>query len=118
MPFGAGVIAAEKYGAATIVDPRPYATGTLKETYQAYPHLSHVIPAMGYSNAQVRDLERTLNAADCDLVIFATPIHLPRILSINKPTLRVMYQYQDHGEPTLEKILVDRLKAMNILPQG
>ncbi|MFC1859822.1 cyclic 2,3-diphosphoglycerate synthase, partial [Thermodesulfobacteriota bacterium] len=102
MPFGAGVVAAKIYQASEIIDPRPYAAGSIKEIYQRYSHLDSVLPAMGYSKDQIHDLERTIENAECDLVLFATPIHLPRILSINKPTLRVRYEYHDYGEPTLE----------------
>jgi len=111
MPYGAGVIAAKEFHAAEIVDPRPYAEGTIHETYLRYPNTGAVLPAMGYSADQIRDLETTINRADCDLVLFATPIHLTRILSIKKPTIRVRYEYQDHGSPTLEEILIDRLKS-------
>jgi predicted GTPase len=110
MAFGAGVIAARAYGAKELVDPRPFSTGTIKEAYRRYPHIGPVLPAMGYSKAQISDLEQTINHADCDLVLFATPIHLTRIVSINKPTLRVRYEYRDHGEPCLEEVLVDHLK--------
>jgi len=105
MPYGAGVIAAEAYGAAELVDPRPFAVGTIEETFRHYPHIGRVIPAMGYSGDQISELEKTINHADCDLVLFATPIQLTRILSINKQTLRVRYEYRDHGEPLLEDIL-------------
>jgi predicted GTPase len=110
MKFGAGVIAARKYGAARIVDPRPYLSGTIKETFIKYPHIDSIVPAMGYSKQQIQDLEATLNKADCDLVLFATPIDLPKLVSINKPTLRVRYEYKDHGQPTLEQTLVDLFK--------
>jgi len=110
MPYGAGFIAAKRYGAAEVVDPRPYAKGTLRETYLLYPHTGPVLPAMGYSRDQIQDLESTINNASCDLVLFATPIHLTRILSINKPTIRVRYEYQDHDHPYLEGVLIDRLE--------
>jgi predicted GTPase len=109
MAFGAGLIAARKYQAAEVVDPRPYAVGVLKETYRRYPHLGSVLPAMGYNPNQIHDLERTIDNVPCDLVLFATPIHLPRVLSIKKPTLRVRYEYKDHGTPTLEELLSERL---------
>ncbi|MFZ0241686.1 MAG: cyclic 2,3-diphosphoglycerate synthase [Desulfobacterales bacterium] len=109
MAFGAGLIAAEKHGAGKIIDPRIYATGSLKTIYEKYPHIGNVLPAMGYSPGQIRDLEQTIAAADCDLVLFATPIHLPRILTIAKPTLRVRYEYQDHGTPRLEEVLLEKL---------
>jgi predicted GTPase len=109
MPYGAGLIAAKTYGAAEVVDPRPYAKGTIREIYLLYPHTGPVLPAMGYSSDQVQDLEGTINNASCDLVLFATPIHLTRILTINKPTIRVRYEYQDHDQPYLEEALIDRL---------
>jgi predicted GTPase len=112
MPYGAGVIAAKTYGAREIVDPRPYAVGTIKEIYLRYAHVGTVLPAMGYSNEQIDELEQTINSVDCDLVLFATPIHLTRILSLNKPTLRVRYEYQDRQHPTLETVLIDRLKNL------
>ncbi len=109
MPFGAGAIAAKNFGAAEIVDPRPYASGYIQETYRRYPHLEAVLPAMGYTPGQIKDLEQTINQARCDLVVFATPIHLPLVLNIDKPTLRVRYDYKDYGEPTLEEMLLKRL---------
>jgi predicted GTPase len=111
MPYGAGFIAAKTYSAVEVVDPRPYAKGTIREAYLLYPHTGPVLPAMGYSTDQVRDLEGTINDVDCDLVLFATPIQLTRILSINKPTIRVRYEYQDHDHPFLEEMLLDRLRA-------
>jgi predicted GTPase len=110
MPFGAGVVAAETFKAAEIVDPRPFAQGSLKEIYSVYPHIGNVIPAMGYTPDQISDLEKTIDKADCDLVVFATPIHLPLVLKIQKPTLRVRYEYQDHGSPTLAQLISARLK--------
>jgi len=110
MPYGAGLIAAKTYGAAEVVDPRPYAQGTIHETYLIYPQTGPVLPAMGYSRDQVQDLEGTINRTPCDLVLFATPIHLTRILSINKPTIRVRYEYQDHDHPYLEEVLIDLLE--------
>ncbi|MBN2180127.1 MAG: GTPase [Deltaproteobacteria bacterium] len=114
MPYGAGVIAAKEFHAAEIVDPRPYAEGTIHETYLRYPHTGAVLPAMGYSADQIRDLETTINRADCDLVLFATPIHLTRIVSIEKPAIRVRYEYQDHGSPALEEILIERLNLQQL----
>ncbi len=109
MAFGAGLIAAKRYGAAEIVDPRPAAVGSLKETLHHYPHIESVLPAMGYNSEQISDLQETIETIDCDLVLFATPIHLPRVLSIRKPTLRVRYEYKDHGSPTLEKTLISKM---------
>jgi predicted GTPase len=110
MPFGAGVVAAKTFGAIEIVDPRPYAVGSIKETYIRYPNTGPVLPAMGYSKDQIQDLENTINNVDCDLVLFATPIHLTRILSINKVTVRVRYEYKDHDRPLLEEVLLRRLE--------
>ncbi|HHP7236474.1 MAG TPA: cyclic 2,3-diphosphoglycerate synthase [Desulfobacterales bacterium] len=110
MPFGAGFIAAGQHRAAEIVDPRPYAVGSIVATYARYPHIDRVLPAMGYGDRQVRDLEQTIARAECDLVLFATPIHLPRILNIDKPTLRVRYEYHDHAGPTLEAVLLEKLQ--------
>ena len=116
MAYGAGFIAAKTYNAANIVDPRPFASGTIKQAYRQYPHIGTVLPAMGYSKAQITDLEKTINDADCDLVVFATPIHLTRIVSINKPALRVRYEYEDRGEPRLEEVLLKRLRASGRFP--
>ena len=115
MPYGAGVVAARQYGAKELVDPRPFSTGTIAETFAQYPHIGPVVPAMGYGKAQIRDLQDTINRAECDLVLFATPIHLTRLISINKPTLRVLYKYLDHGTPALEEVLVRRLKNLALL---
>ena len=111
MPYGAGAIAARKYGAAELVDPHEYAVGTIREAYKQYPHIGPVLPAMGYSEDQIRDLQDTINRAECDLVIFATPIHLTRIVSIARPAIRVRYEYQDHGHPLLEQLLLRKLEA-------
>ena len=112
MPFGAGTIAAQMHEAACIVDPRSQITGTLKETFEAYPHVGALLPAMGYSEDQIHDLELTINKVDCELVLFATPIDLPKIVSINKPTLRVYYEYRDHDKPLLEEVLLKRLQKL------
>jgi len=112
MPFGAGVVAAREHGAEQIVDPRPYACGTIRDTYQRYPHLQHALPAMGYSPEQIADLEATIAGTDCDLVLLATPIDLRRLIRIDKPSLRVRYRYADHGAPTLSGILQARLEKI------
>jgi predicted GTPase len=109
MAYGAGFLAAQKFGAARIVDPRPYAVGTLKAVFKQFSHIGPVLPAMGYSEAQIQDLAATINRTPADLVLFSTPIHLCRLLTCNKPTIRVRYEYQDHGEPTLEKVLKQRM---------
>jgi predicted GTPase len=111
MPYGAGLIAAKQYGASEVVDPRSAAVGTIKDTYLLYPHVGPVLPAMGYSDTQITDLETTINSVDCDLILFATPIHLTRILNINKPAMRVRYEYQDHGYPLLEEALLKQMEA-------
>ena len=113
MKFGAGIIAAQRNGAAEIVDPRPFITGTIKETFESYPDIGAVLPAMGYGEVQTRDLEQTINNTDCDLVLFATPIDLPKLISINKPNLRVRYEYKDHGELTLKEVLLKRLHELD-----
>jgi predicted GTPase len=110
MAFGAGTIAARRYGAAELVEAARYAVGSLRDTYARYPHIRQVLPAMGYGPRQVRDLEATIRAAECDLVLCATPIDLPRLLQIDKPTLRVRYEYQDApGGLPLEAALIRRL---------
>ncbi|MFO7652486.1 MAG: cyclic 2,3-diphosphoglycerate synthase [Candidatus Krumholzibacteriia bacterium] len=105
MTYGAGVVAALRRGAAELVDPRPWATGRLAETFEAYPEIGTLLPAMGYGAEQVADLERTINAVDCDVVVIGTPIDLNRIVKIDKPTVRVKYELQEIGEPNLEQLL-------------
>ncbi len=111
MPYGVGFEAAQRFGAARVVDPRTIAVGAIQEVYRQYPHIGRVLPAMGYSAGQIRDLEATINRCDCDLVLFSTPIHLRRLLSLNKPALRVRYEYADYGEPTLQEALERRMAA-------
>ena len=113
MSYGAGVIAAQMYAAADIVDPKAHAVGTIKNTYSRYPNIGSVLPAMGYSKNQIHDLELTINQAECDLVLCATPIDLPKLLSINKPTVRVRYEYKDHSNPFLEDVLLDCLQKID-----
>lgn len=105
MAYGAGVVAARRYGAAEIVDPRPYAVGTIAETYQKYPRTGAVLPAMGYGAQQTRDLEETINRAEVDHVLIATPIDLRRLIHIRHPADRVRYELQEIGQPTLGEIL-------------
>jgi predicted GTPase len=93
-----------------VFDPRPYLAGSLKQTFQRYPQIGPLLPAMGYSHAQVRDLEATIAATPCDLVISATPVDLSALMRIEKPTLRVGYAYADHGRPTLEELIVARFQ--------
>ncbi len=108
MAYGAGWVAARRFGAAEIVDPRPFAVGTITETYQKYPTTGNVLPAMGYGDAQIRELEKTINNAEVDLVIIGTPIDLTRLMKINKPTQRVRYELQIIGQPTLEDLLKEK----------
>lgn len=103
--FGAGYLASRRYNAKKIVDPRPYAIGSIKETFKKYPHLKSVLPAMGYGKKQIKELEKTINRANCDTVVVGTPIDLGKLLKINKPYVRVRYSFEEIGKPTLEKIL-------------
>jgi predicted GTPase len=105
MKIGAGTVAARKYGALELVDPRPYIVGKLKETFNNYPNIGTLLPAMGYGEQQLRDLETTINNTECDAVIIGTPIDLNRIIKINKPTIRVYYDLQEIGKPDLTGIL-------------
>jgi predicted GTPase len=112
MAFGAGTIAARKCGAARIVDVRPYAVGSIRETYAQFPHIGGQLPAMGYGDEQIRDLRETINRTPCDLVLSATPIDLSSLLAINKPILRVRYEYEDYGPPLLKEVLLRRLEGL------
>ena len=105
MTYGAGVVAALRMGAEELVDPRPWAVGKLAETFELYPEIGTLLPAMGYGDEQVADLEKTINAVECDAVVIGTPIDLNRIVKINKPTVRVRYELQEIGEPNLEQLL-------------
>jgi predicted GTPase len=105
MAYGAGYVAARRFGASEIVDPRPFAVKSIKATYEKYPKTGPILPAMGYGEAQTRDLEATINRADVDMVIIGTPIDLNRIIKINKPAQRVRYELQEIGRPNLEDIL-------------
>jgi len=105
MAYGAGYVAARRFGAAEIIDPRPFAVNSIKATYEKYPKTGPILPAMGYGEAQTRDLEATINKAEVDLVIIGTPIDLKRIIKINKPAQRVRYELQEIGQPTLEDVL-------------
>jgi len=107
MKYGAGVVAAKKYGAAEIVDPRPWVEGTIAETFEKYPGIGNLLPAMGYGEQQVKDLQKTIDRVDCDAVIIGTPIDLKKVIKISKPAVRVEYKLQEIGEPTLEDVLND-----------
>jgi len=105
MKYGAGVVAAEKFGASELVDPRPYTTGKITETFEKYTEIGTLLPAMGYGEQQMKDLEATINTTDCDVVVIGTPIDLRRIISIEKPSVRVTYDLQEIGKPDLNEIL-------------
>jgi predicted GTPase len=105
MAYGAGWVAARRNNAAEIVDPRQFAVGSILETYKKYPDTGPILPAMGYGDAMIKDLQKTINDSDVDLVISATPIDLTRIIKVNKPMQRVRYELQEIGEPTLFEIL-------------
>ena len=108
MAYGAGWVAAQRFGAAEIVDPRPYAVGSIKATFEKYPTTGAVLPAMGYGEEQTRELEETIRRADVDLVLVGTPIDLSRVIHLDKPYQRVRYELQEIGQPTLEDILKDK----------
>jgi predicted GTPase len=105
MAYGAGFVAARRFGAGEIVDPRPYAVNSIRDTYEKYPGTGTILPAMGYGDQMMRDLEETINTADVDLVLSGTPIDLTRVIKINKPIQRVRYELQEIGEPTLKTLL-------------
>jgi len=109
MAYGAGYVAAQRFGAAEIIDPRPYAVESITATYQKYPNTGAILPAMGYGHEQMRDLEVTINNTPCDLVVVGTPIDLTRLLKIDHPMERVRYELQVIGRPTVEEIIRTRL---------
>jgi predicted GTPase len=113
MPYGAGVIVAERFKAKKIIDPRPYALGSIKAAFDKYPHLGKVLPTVGYTKKQIEELEMTINATDCDLIIMGTPIDLRRIININKPAVRVQYELQEEGKPNLEEVLEKFTSKLN-----
>ena len=108
MEYGAGMIAAWDFGAKEIIDPRPYTVNSISQTFKKYPKIGKLLPAMGYGDEQIKDLQDTINKTDCDSVIIGTPIDLGRILKINKPSTRVRYELQEIGSLTIEKVLADR----------
>jgi predicted GTPase len=110
MRIGAGIVAARKFGASSLVDPRPFLAGKLSETFQAYPEIGILLPAMGYGQEQLKDLEKTIDNTDCDSVIVGTPIDLKRIITINKPSTRVYYDLQEIGSPNLGELLEEFIK--------
>lgn len=109
MKYGAGYVAARRFGAADIVDPRPFAVKSIAETYEKYPETGNILPAMGYGESQMRDLEETIAAADVDLIVIGTPIDLTRVIKIDKPSQRVRYELQEIGQPTLEDLIKQKL---------
>ena len=115
MAYGAGYIAAKKFGASEVVDPRPYAVGSIVDTYRKYSHLSVILPAMGYGEKQTKELEETINRADADAVIIGTPIDLRRVTHLNKPAVRVKYELQEIGSPNLEEVIDEFLKERELI---
>lgn len=114
MKLGAGTVAAKKFGAAELVDPRPFVVGRLAETFEIYPNIGTLLPAMGYGAQQIADLEKTINNTDCDAVVIATPIDLSRIVKINKPKVNVDYELQEIGAPTFCALICDFLKSKQL----
>jgi predicted GTPase len=108
MSYGAAVLAAKQYGAASLVDPRPFAVGSIRDTFASFPHLSELLPAMGYGHGQMEELRETIARSDAELVLIGTPIDLRRVIELDKPALRVTYRLQELGEPTLAELLVER----------
>ena len=110
MTYGAGVIAAGKFGATELVDPRPWVKGEIKKAFEKYPEIGTLLPALGYGDKQVRDLQKTINSIPCDSVVIGTPIDLTRVLKINKPSVRVQYELDEIGKPDLEEVVGAFLK--------
>ncbi len=115
MGYGAGKIAAQQFGAKEMVNPRPFAVGSLARTFEEFKHLQNVLPAMGYSAEQLKELEDTINKADCDVVLSGTPIDLTRIIKVNKPVVRVSYELKEKSKPDLEELLTAMLKRKGLL---
>ena len=115
MKLGAGTVAARKYGAREMVDPRPFVVGKLAETFKTYPNIGTLLPAMGYGEQQIADLEKTINNTDCETVVIATPIDLQRIVKINKPSTKVDYDLEEIGRPKLSDVLGEFVKKMNLV---
>jgi predicted GTPase len=108
MAYGAAVLAAKQGGASSLVDPRPFAVGSIKETFAKYPHMTELLPAMGYGRRQMEELRETIARSDAELVLVGTPIDLRRVIDLDKPALRVTYRLQEIGEPTIEELLAER----------
>jgi len=114
MKIGAGTVAAKKYGAKELIDPRPFTVGKLSETFKIYPNIGTLLPAMGYSDQQLKDLEETINKTDCEAVVIGTPIDLSRIIKIDKPKTRVYYDLQEIGDPNLEQVIGEFVNSNNL----
>jgi predicted GTPase len=108
MTYGAAVLAAKQHGAAELVDPRPFAVGTITETFERYPAIGTLLPAMGYGRRQMEDLRETIARSDAELVLIGTPIDLRRVIDLDKPALRVTYRLEETGEPRLVDVLTER----------
>ncbi|MHA1668076.1 MAG: cyclic 2,3-diphosphoglycerate synthase [Candidatus Heimdallarchaeaceae archaeon] len=108
MKYGAGTVAAGRYGAKELIDPRPYLVGSLRETFEHYPDIGTLLPAMGYFDQQLKDLQETINNTDCDVIVSATPIDITRLISVNKPIVRVRYELEEVGYPKLKDILEEK----------
>ena len=115
MSYGAGYVAAKKFGASEIIDPRPFAVGSIVETYRKYTHIGSILPAMGYGEKQIKELEETINRSDAELVIIGTPIDLGRVTKLNKPYVRVRYELQEIRKPDLEDVLSEFLKEKKLI---
>lgn len=115
MKLGAGTVAAQRFEAGEIVDPRPYTVGKLKDTYETYPHITKLLPAMGYGKQQLKDLEESINNTECDSVIIGTPIDLSRIIKIDKPSTRVHYELDEIGSPNLQGVIEDFVKKHKLI---
>ncbi len=111
MSFGAGFVAAKKFGAREVVDPRPWIKGSIKEAFEKYPQIGSILPALGYGEGQLKELEEIVNSSDAELVVVATPVNLGRIINMNKPYVRVTYELQEIGKPNLYEIIKERLKV-------
>jgi len=109
MEYGAGMVAAVKFGADDVIDPRPYTVGSITKTFEKYPDIGILLPAMGYGDQQMKDLEETINNTECDTVIIGTPIDLRRVIKINKPSVRVTYHLQEIGQPDLKVLLNEKI---------
>jgi predicted GTPase len=112
MAYGAGTVAARNAGASELIDPRPWAVGSIAEVYERFPHIGHVLPAMGYGDEQLEELEATINAVPCDVVVTGTPIDLGRLIESRHPILHATYELREIGEPTLEDALAPVLERV------